>query len=342
MQKDQKSVVCLPRIVKTGFVIAVFSACATFVQAAGPEPEAKKDIVPASATVMQGPVARVNGIAIDAIELRRARKVLLRGQPVPAEQQADVDKQALGQLLSAELLYQAAAKLEVKDLDKRVDARLAQGKARFSKEDEYVKAIKDLEMVEKDLREYTRRDLLISNFVESVIVPKVKVTEEDARSFYAQNSDKFSRGESVKASHILIGVDAKASSEEKNKAAEKARKLRKELAEGADFAMLAKGNSTCPSSQQGGDLGFFGKGQMVPAFEKSAFSLKPGEISDVVETQFGYHIIRLVEKKPAETVSFKDAQARIEEYLKGQKINAAVGEYVSEARKSAKIEILLK
>ena len=325
------------------FVMAVIVACGTTAQAA--EPEAKKDIAPVAAAptaAMQGAIARVNGVAIDAIELRRAKKVLLRGQTVPADQQAEVDKQALGQLLSAELLYQAAAKLEVKDLDKQIDAKLAEGKARFAKEEDFVKAIRELELDEKTLREYTRRDLLISKFVESVIVPKVKVTEEDARAFYTQNPDKFSRSESVKASHILIGVDAKASPEEKKKAGEKAEKLRKELTGGADFATLAKGNSTCPSSQQGGDLGFFGKGQMVPAFEKSAFALKPGEISGVVETQFGYHIIKLTEKKPAETVPFKDAKAKIEEYLMGQKINAAVGEYLSEAKKIAKIEILLK
>jgi peptidyl-prolyl cis-trans isomerase C len=335
MQKNHLSML----LVKV-FVIAAFVPCGTIVQAA--EPEAKKDIAPAPVAVTQGAVARVNGVAIDAIELRRAKKVMLRGQSVPPEQQSEVDKLATGQLVSAELLYQAADKLEIKDLDKQIDAKLAEGKARFSKSEDFDKAIKDLEMDEKSLRDYTRRDLVISKFVESAIVPKVKVTEEDARAFYSKNPDKFLRSELVKASHILIGVDAKASDEEKKKASEKALKLRKELAGGADFATLAKGNSTCPSSQQGGDLGFFAKGQMVPAFDKSVFELKPGEISDVVETQFGYHIIKLTEKKPAETVSFKEAQSKIEEFLKGQKINAAVEDYLSEAKKTAKIEILLK
>ncbi len=328
-----------------GFALAALVACGTFVQAA--EPEAKKDPVstPAAAAPaadIKGPVAKVNGATIDAIELRRARKVLLRGQPVPDGQQAAVDKQALEQLLSAELLYQAAAKMEVKDMDNLVDEKLAQGKARFANEQDFAKAIKDLEMDEKDLRDYTRRDLLISKFVESTIVPKVKVTEEEARKFYDQNPDKFTRSESVRASHILIGTDSNTSAEDKKKAREKAEKLRKDLVGGADFAKLAKDNSTCPSSQQGGDLGSFGKGQMVPPFEQAAFAMKPGEISDVVETQFGYHIIKLTEKKPAESVSFKEAQARIEEYLKGQKVNSAVMDYVAEARKSAKIEILLK
>ncbi|MGC9974420.1 MAG: peptidylprolyl isomerase, partial [Gaiellaceae bacterium] len=164
-----------------------------------------------------------------------------------------------------------------------------------------------------------RRDLVIAHFIQLTIVPKVTVSEEESRKFYDQNQDKFVGGETVRASHILVGVDAKATAEEKQKAREKAEKLRKELAAGADFATLARENSTCPSSKQGGDLGYFGKGQMVPPFEQAAFALKPGGLSDVVETQFGYHIIKLVEKKGPETVAFKDAQPRIGEYLKNQK-----------------------
>jgi peptidyl-prolyl cis-trans isomerase C len=184
--------------------------------------------------------------------------------------------------------------------------------------------------------------LIISNFIEQTIVPKVKVTEEDCKKFYDENIDKFKRTETVKASHILCGVDAKATAEEKKKALEKAEKLKKELDGGADFAALAKANSTCPSSQQGGDLGFFGKGQMVPAFENVAFALKPGEVSNVVETQFGYHIIKVTEKKAAETVAFKDVRPRIEEFLKNQKIGAAVNDYLAEVKKTASVEFLMK
>ena len=296
--------------------------------------------VPAAAGAQVG-VARVNGTTIDARELRRAKKVMLRGQTIPPDQNAAADKQAVEQLISAELLYQAAAKVEIKDLDKQIDAKLAQGKERFKDEQDFKNAIKELEMDEKELREYTRRDLLITQYVDSVFVSKTVVTDAEIRSFYDKNPDKFTREESVKASHILIGVDSAASADDKKKAREKADKLKKELAGGADFATLAKGNSTCPSSQQGGDLGSFGKGQMVPAFEKAAFALKPGEVSDVVETQFGYHIIKLTEKTPATTTDFKDVKAKIGEYLKGQKVNEAIQKYLEETRKTAKIEILL-
>lgn len=305
------------------------------------EPETKKEIIAAVAN-SQDPVARVNGTAINAIDLRRAKKVMLRGQTVPAEQQSGLDKQAVEQLVSSELLYQAAAKVEIKGLETQVAAKLAQGKSRFKDEQDFRKAISDLEMDENDLREYTRRDLLISNFVDTVFVAKTAVSESELRDFYDKNLDKFKQDEAVKASHILIGTDSSTSADDRKKAREKVEKLRKELAGGADFAELAKVNSTCPSSQQGGDLGFFGKGQMVPAFEKAAFALKPGEISDVVETQFGYHIIKLTEKRSAGTVDYKDVKGRIEEFLKGQKVNSSIQAYIAEAKKSAKIEILLK
>ncbi|HIJ82117.1 MAG TPA: peptidylprolyl isomerase, partial [Desulfuromonadales bacterium] len=178
--------------------------------------------------------------------------------------------------------------------------------------------------------------------VESVMVPKVKVLPADIRAFYDQNPERFSRPESVRASHILIAAAATASADEKKKAREKAEKLLKELKGGADFAALAKANSADGSSQQGGDLGSFGKGQMVAPFEEAVFALKPGEVSNVVETQFGYHIIKLVEKSAAEKVEFKDVSAKIEEFLKAQKLNETVGEFLTNAKKTAKIEILLK
>ena len=327
------------------FLVVAVLSCSTLAAAAGAGANKKKSapvVAKSAATQPQNVVARVNGVAVDAIELRRAKKVLLRGQAVPPEQEAAVNKQAIEQLVSAELLYQAAAKRDVKDLEKEVDARLAQGKARFKDEQSFVKAIKDLEMDEKDFREYTRRELLIAHFVETEFVSKTVVTEAETRAFYDKNQDKFKQEEAVRASHILIGVDDKASADDKKKAREKAEKLHEELAGGADFAALAKANSTCPSSQQGGDLGFFGKGQMVPSFEKSAFALKPGEISPVVETQFGYHIIKLTDKKAAAATEYADAKAKIEEFLKGQKINEAIQKYLADTRKTAKIEILLK
>lgn len=317
----------------------------SMVSAAGSDQKAQTVKADATGQSASEVLARVNGAEIKAIELQRAKKVIMSGQPgmqIPPERQKEFEQQSLSQLISAELLYQAGQKLVVRDIDKKIEDRIAQSKGRFSNADDFAKAIKALDMDEAELREYTRKDMIIANFIEQTIAPKITVSEEESKKFYDQNLEKFKRDEAVRASHILCGVDSEATAEEKKKAREKAEKLRKELANGADFAKLARENSTCPSSQQGGDLGYFSKGQMVPSFEQAAFALKPGEMSDIVETRFGYHIIKTTDKKEAETVPFKEARPRIEEYLKGQKVTADVNAYLAEARKNGKIELLSK
>ncbi len=327
-------------------ILAASLLClSTAVHAAETEKATKTDAPIATPISANEAVATVNGKIIYATEFARAQKVMMSGKPgtqIPAEKKKDFEKYVINQLISAELLYQAAQKFEIKDIESQIDAKIAQGKKRFSTDQEFEKSLKALDINPAELREYTRRDLVISNFIQQTIVSKIVVSEDESKKFYDQNSDKFKQEETVKASHILIGVDAKATDADKKKAKEKADKLRKEIAGGADFATVAKGNSTCPSSQQGGDLGFFGKGQMVPAFEKAAFAMKKGDVSEVVETQFGYHIIKVTDKKSAETVAFKVAKPKIDDYLKGQKVNEAISTYLDDARKKAKIDVLMK
>ncbi|MEI8355413.1 MAG: peptidylprolyl isomerase, partial [Deltaproteobacteria bacterium] len=205
---------------------------------------------------------------------------------------------------------------------------------------EYEKVLKENNLTEKEMTLLMRKEVVINNLLEKEVVSKVSVTDAEVKKFYEENKDKFKNDESVKASHILIGVDAKATDADKKKAREKAEAIRKRILAGEDFAAIAKKESTCPSSAQGGDLGFFTKGQMVPEFDKVAFALKPGDISEVVETKFGYHIIKVQEKKAAGTRSFEEAKKNIEEYLKSLKIQKGVTEYLDKLRKDAKIEIL--
>jgi peptidyl-prolyl cis-trans isomerase C len=139
-----------------------------------------------------------------------------------------------------------------------------------------------------------------------------------------------------------VQVDEKADEKTRQAARVKADDLLAQLKTGASFEEIAKKNSDCPSAPQGGDLGFFAHGQMVPAFDEAAFALKPGEISGVVETQFGYHIIKLEEKKAAGQVAEQEASGRIREFLQSQKTVAAVEQRVKALRESAKIEVLLK
>ncbi|ABB31057.1 PpiC-type peptidyl-prolyl cis-trans isomerase [Geobacter metallireducens RCH3] len=329
--------------------IIALSAIALLAGTAGANaaPTAKADAKAGEAPSATTAVARVNGVDITRAELERAKKIILsRNQMASAamndEMSKKVEEAALNQLIAKELLFQAGKKQEIKDLDKKIQEKVAEHKARFKSQADYEKALKEMDMTEKEVETFTREDMVIGNLIETKIVANTKITDDEAKKFYNDNKDKFRREEAVRASHILVSADQKASPEEKKKAKEKAEALLKQLKGGADFAELAKKESSCPSSAQGGDLGFFGKGQMVPEFEKTAFNLKPGEVSDVVETQFGYHIIKLAEKKDAETVPFEEAKERIVQFLTQQKVQAGIGEYVDELRKKGKVEILSK
>ena len=164
-----------------------------------------------------------------------------------------------------------------------------------------------------------------------------EVNDADAQAFYNENKANFEQPEQVKASHILIQVSPSATTEEKAAAKAKAEKLLKQVKDGGDFAETAKENSDCPSKAKGGDLGFFGKGQMVKEFEEAAFGMKVGQMSDVVETQFGYHIIKVTEHKDAGTTSFDEAKPDILKGLKQQKLAKVSREYLEKLKAEAKI-----
>ena len=297
---------------------------------------------PAAQTSPTDVMAKVNGTAITRAELTRATQIIVAQNRIPQNRVADMKKQlettALDQLINAEVAFQAGLKLEIKDLDKQASDKEAKAKARFSSPAEYDAALKANNVTEKEIRELIRKDIVINNLFEKQVMSKITVSDEEIKKFYDENQDKFKRPESYHASHILIGVKPDATSDEKQKAREKAEALRKKVLAGEDFAALAKSESTCPSSSKGGDLGFFGKGEMVPAFENATAALKPGEVSTVVETQFGFHLIKLIEKKDGGVVKLADAREGIQEYLKKQKVQKAVSDYVTKLKADAKIE----
>ena len=311
-------------------------------------PSTKVVPVPSSAEFaasdFEKPVARVNGSAISAADLKRAQKILLANKPglqIPPMLQKEFETQALNQLITNELLFQASQKLEIKDLDQQAQEKLALIRQRYPDPKVFDQELQKIGMDEKSFLDSSRRELAVTYLVNTTIAPKISVTDEEIKKFYQENPDKFRVAEQVRASHILIGVDAKAGAEEKKAAREKAEKLHRELVQDADFAKLARENSTCPSSKQGGDLGYFSRGRMVPPFEHAAFSLQPGGVSDVVQTEFGYHIIKLSDRKKPEQVSLDSAKTKIAEYLRVQKTNAAIEAFVAAARKEAKVEVLL-
>ena len=186
-----------------------------------------------------------------------------------------------------------------------------------------------------EAKQRIKKGMAYQKLMEAQWAGKINVTEDDAKKYYSENAKQL---EQVRASHILIKprtADPNADPNEvKATAKAKAENLLKQIKDGADFAELAKTNSDCPSSKQGGDLNFFARGQMAPAFERAAFALKPGQVSDVVETQFGYHIIKVTDRK---NDTFEKAKDDVMKLLTQPKQAEFAEEYINSLKANAKI-----
>jgi len=164
-------------------------------------------------------------------------------------------------------------------------------------------------------------------------------TDEEIKAYYDENkATQFEMPETVTARHILIAFDSADDATKKDAKKKKAEGLRQKLDKGDDFVKLAEENSDCPSKAKGGNLGEFPRGNMVPAFEQVAFSLKTNEISGVVETEFGYHIIQTLGHNPPRTLPFDEVKGRIAFRLKGRKVQEKLGVLVEKLKGTAKIE----
>ena len=158
----------------------------------------------------------------------------------------------------------------------------------------------------------TVKEQLLMEYAISKCVESVRVTEDEVRGYYDAHKEEMTEGETVNASHILVDSE------------DKANELLAALGAGEiTFEDAAKQNSSCPSSAQGGNLGDFGRGQMVPEFDTACFEMEIGEVRGPVKTQFGYHLIRLNKKNPAEALSYNDVRAQLYEQLTREKQQAA-------------------
>ncbi|HSR88123.1 MAG TPA: peptidylprolyl isomerase, partial [Pontiella sp.] len=189
------------------------------------------------------------------------------------------------------------------------------------------------------LQDNIRNDMAKRQLLESKTADIPAATEAEAKEFYDSNPDRFAKPENVSASHILIKFDEEDTDETKAEKKAKLEGIRETiLAETVTFEDAAMENSDCPSSAQGGSLGTFGKGRMVPEFEIAAFTQEPGEIGEVVETQFGYHIIKVTEHQEEGTLDFEETKDQLIDYLTSQKRQQAVLDYIASLRDSATIE----
>lgn len=295
-----------------------------------------------------GFVAKVNGVGVPQAEFDRSWEFFLQRSGIPAGH-GDKDgkvlefrKQVLDRLIDEELLFQEAKRLKRVVGKDAVEAEVGKTRSQFPTPEAFKEALAQNKLTEADLRAVISRNMSIQAFLEQGVAKGVAVSDAEVHDFYTGNRDKFESPEQARARHILVAVDEKADDKTRQAAKAKADDLLAQLKGGANFEELANKSSDCPSAPQGGDLGFFGHGQMVPEFDEAAFALKPGELSGVVATKFGYHLIKLEERKAAGLVPEAEAAPKIREYLVTQKNGEAVDELLEKLRAKAKIEMLLK
>jgi peptidyl-prolyl cis-trans isomerase C len=289
--------------------------------------------------------AKVNGVPITTLELNRSfqAQVQVPYAMVQEDPRAkEVLRQILDNLIDRELLLQQAKSLKMAVPAQQVDTQMQQLLKRFPSQEAFEQALTaqnlSLDAVKKDVE----RQMLRQQLVKKEILDKVTVSAGDVQTFYDKNKDKYVEEEQVRARHILIKVPPEASPADDTKLKGKADDALKRAKQGEDFAVLATELSDDSSKGNGGDLGFFPRGRMVAPFEEVAFALQPGQMSEVVRTQFGYHIIKVEEHKTGRALPFDEAKPQVKEDLTQQQTYERYQQYMAGLRGKAKVEVLLQ
>ena len=288
---------------------------------------------------------KVNGKPVpqSAIDYELGRLIQLYSQYMSEDQirqqMGYLRDRAKEQAIGARLLFDEAARLDIQVSDKELDDRIGAMEAQVGGHAKFMELLAKQNINPVEFREQTRRGRRVDKLVEMHTSGVPDPTEEEMREHFEEHRDEYTKGAQAQAQHILVtpkggGEDAKA------EALSKILDLKRRIEAGEDFSALAAAHSDCPSGKQaGGSLGWFGRGAMVPEFDEAVFSMKDGEVSDIVETQFGYHIIYRTDHEDPKPADFDEAHESIRDFLRHAKRGEALSAHVAELRKKADIQI---
>ncbi|ERP31525.1 peptidylprolyl isomerase [Chitinivibrio alkaliphilus] len=232
----------------------------------------------------------------------------------------------LENLIENSLLQEESIHRNLSVTDEMVERQMEQLYAQYGGKEKVVEMLADSDVTVDTIAENMRRDMSGQLTAEDEVQQKLSLTEDDLHAFYEQNKERMKSGEALRAQHILISSDTE-------RPRETAEEIHGKIDAGASFDEMAQEHSDCPSGKKGGDLEWFGTGQMVPAFEKAVLDLSIGEVSAPVETPFGYHIIKKTDHRPSKDLSFEEAKDQIKEFLTRQKSQEIIAELIKELRK---------
>ncbi len=301
-------------------------------------------------------------------------------QQKDAEQQ--LEQKILNQMIDDAILYQQAEKLKIKLRERELENGMKEVKSRFRMDDYgkvlsdeeaeavFRRELKKEAITPEQFKERIRKQLMIRKVIDEVLKPRVKAPEEkEVKAYFEKVKSAVTAGttavagmnqeeshemltlaqkfrdmtaERVRVRHILVKTDEKTSIVDKSRLLKKAQDIKKQIDEGMDFDELAKSSEDTESAPRGGDIGFIIKGWMDPAFEKAAFSTNVGDVSGPVETKFGFHIIKIEEKRAPQKLNYDEVREDLAQYLAGAQMQKELLSYIKELRAKASIQINIK
>jgi peptidyl-prolyl cis-trans isomerase C len=349
---------CWKRLVTVFLVISIAVFCVSCRQKPAPENTEAQDTgtekpqltidanMPSSSDI----AVKINGFevtneVVDAVLAPYMKPFIDKASELPdgflEQRRKDLRKQVLEQIIILHLFDEQAQKAGIKVTDEDVDDRIFVEAVSQEPEmtvEEYLEKVQADGKTVEQFKAATKRQIAHDQLVEKEWAKKINVSDEEAKAFFDENSAKFQYPERVRASHILIEPEESEDADEAKAAAQaKALQLLEQVRTGADFAELAKAHSSCSSAENGGNIDYFPRGKMVPAFEKAAFALKPGEISDLVETKFGYHIIQVTDHNDPGPIPFAEVKDRIVEAISSDKQTNFIKAYIEMLKSAADI-----
>ena len=288
---------------------------------------------------------KVNGQVIpeEAIQFELERLVRFYTEHGVSQEQIRAQLQSLlqkatDQAIGTKLLLDEAGKLDIPVTGAEIDEQVEKIVQQVGGREAFVAALAQQKTGEAAFREQLKRGRRVDKLVEKAVAGVDEPTEADIQAHFAAHKDEYEKGERVLAQHILITPDGDTAAS-KNEAKAKITGIRERVLGGKDFADEAAAHSMCPSGKEGGSLGWFGRGMMVPEFDQAVFSMTDGEVSDIIETQFGYHIICKTAHEPAGEADFDDVREQIRDFIRHARRGEAMTAYVEELKTKATIEI---
>ena len=249
-------------------------------------------------------------------------------------------QEALEWIISIRLLAQEAKQQGIEVDKNEIDMVINTIKGRFTTEQKFLDALEQAELSIEQFTVNLTKELMVQKLLDQQVASQVKdVTDEEALQYYNEHGDEFLQDEQIRVHHILFKVSQTAEPGKVNDVENKARRVLQRIKDGEEFDKLARQFSEDPSALKGGDIGFFSRGDMIKNFEDAAFALKPGEVSDLVRTPLGFHIIRLDDNKKSQQVPFEEVKVQIKLRLKQENSNKLFEQYVEKLKAKADIKV---